>query len=249
MSICAFFGICRFIQYTSFKFLSSRCKWNICFTQFGHSSHFLNLTNFLMWVHLCGNIIFHLHRVLQTVCVGNLAGRLLKTLQDKKKLGWNRTWNCWMSPWSCPVGSKYVPGWNIWLCQLYTSKEDASRRCPILLGRYCVSPLEVGIENWPGRDKNKETCTISNACKAHKWSCQVYLFDSVDNNYSDFDSGVGVDSGGYFCISLLLLHTVYPWALVQPGLNFSCILLNLHSYCTVTGQHLAHGTEDYSWYN
>lgn len=57
--------------------------------------------------------------------------------------------------------------------------------------------------NWASKIGREETKTMRPAlsvmhAKAHKWSCQVYLFDSVDYSYSDFDSGVGVDPGGYF---------------------------------------------------
>lgn len=68
---------------------------------------------------------------------------------------------------------------------------------------------------WASKIGQEETKTMSPAlsvmhAKAYKWFCQVCLFDSVDNNPSDLSISAGVDSRGYLCISLLLLHTVYP---------------------------------------
>lgn len=67
---------------------------------------------------------------------------------------------------------------------------------------------------WASKIGREETKTMRPAlsvmhAKAHKWSCQVYLFDSVDNNYSDFDSGVGVEKRGV----LLYLFTFTAYSI------------------------------------
>ena len=147
-----------------------------------------------MWVHLCGNIIFHLHRVLQTVCVGNLAGRLLKTLQEKKK-NLDETGleiaGCrhGLAQWAVNMFQGEIYG--------YANYIQAKKMLPAGV-RFFWEDIVCRYWKWASKIGREETKTMRPAlsvmhAKAHKWSCQVYLFDSVDNNYSDFDSGVGVD--------------------------------------------------------